>query len=301
MPTVLSHGVALAYDEVGAPTDPALVLLMGLGCQRTLWAPEFCALIAARGFRVVRVDNRDVGESARFDHLGRPSLARLLLATNLRLPYRPPYTLEDMAHDTLGLLDAIGARSAHVVGGSMGGMIAQHMALLAPSRVRSLCLWMTTMSHRPIPPPHPRVGLRLLSPHPRDPAAVVGHRLARLRALGGGRYPFDEAMAHRLVAASAQHEDDRGGFERQLAAVLSAPSREARLAGLRVPTLVMHGTRDPLIPFAHGEALARAIPGARFEPLDGAGHEYPTVLWDRITALITDHAREAERATPPAG
>ena len=296
MPTARCNGIEIAYDEYGASADPALVMIMGLGCQRTIWAPEFCAMIAARGFRVVRFDNRDTGESTRLDRLGRPSVARAAISARLGLPYRPPYTLDDMARDTLGLLDALGVADAHLMGGSMGGMVAQHVALLAPGRVRSLCLWMTTPSHRPLPPPPPRVALQVLRPHPRDPSAVLAHRVARLRAISAGDYPFEEDLARRLVESSLAHEDDRGGFERQCAAVLTAQSRVADLARVRCPTLVMHGTRDPLIPIAHGEALARAIPGARFERLEGVGHGYPTPLWPRLADLIAGNARASRAA-----
>lgn len=299
MPVLCERGITIGYDTFGSRADPALVLFMGLGCQRVLWADGFCRELAERGLYVVRFDNRDLGESSHYDHLGRPALLPMALAAQFGRPLRPPYTLDDMAGDTLVLLDALGLPQAHLVGASMGGMITQHIWMRAPERVRSLCLWMTSMGDRPLPPPPPRVAFHLFRPRPRSRAEAIERGVRRLRSFGGGQLPFDEALARELVTAAHDRDPREESFLRHLAALVASPSRADALARARVPTLVLHGTHDPLVPLSHGEALARTIPGARLELLEGAGHEYPTVLWPRITSLLAEHAHHAEpRAAP---
>jgi pimeloyl-ACP methyl ester carboxylesterase len=294
MPIAQTNSLEIYYETFGDPTHPTMLLLMGLGCQMVLWSPEFCQRIADLGYQVVRFDHRDLGQSSRLSHLRAPKLLPLLVKSQLRLPVSIPYTLRDMATDAIGLLDAIGVESAHWVGASMGGMIAQHAAIMAPHRLKSLCLWMTSPQRYPMPPPKIRVMRNLLRKPNGERAHDIELGVARLRSLSGGWLPFDEALTTGLVTQSVDRGGDPLGFLRQLAAVVTAPSRVKELSQLKIPTLVIHGKRDPMIPVSHAYDLAKIIPEARLEVFDDLGHDYPMAAWPRLISSIHRHAASVE-------
>jgi pimeloyl-ACP methyl ester carboxylesterase len=292
MPTVKTNNVELCYDTFGDPQHPTMLLLMGLGCQMVLWSESFCQQLASCGYHVIRFDHRDIGQSTKLHHLGVPSRVQLLRA-QLRLPVSVPYTLQDMALDTIGLLDALRLQRVHWVGASMGGMIAQHAAILAPERFSSLCLWMTSSHRRPMPPPKLRVMKNLLRLPTGDRQHDIDLGVARLRSLSGGVLPFDEELTRSLVTAAWDRGSDSTGFARQLAAVVSAPSRVEELSKLQIPTMVMHGRLDPMIPVSHAYDLAKVIPKARLTIFEDLGHDYPRAAWPKLIRAIDIHAKQS--------
>jgi pimeloyl-ACP methyl ester carboxylesterase len=289
MSRLQSNGVELEYDSFGRASDRPLLLVMGLGAQMTQWDPGFCAALAERGHYVVRFDNRDTGLSTQLNQLGVPDLEAMQ-----RPGGRPPYTLDDMADDTAGVLDALGLSSAHVCGASMGGMIAQTVAYRHPSRVRSLISIMSTTGNPALPPSTPEALAALISRQPSERSAHIEHGVGVFRAIQSPVY-FDEARARRQVAANYDRAFTPQGTSRQLAAVIAHGDRSARLAAVRAPTLVIHGLADPLIPVEHGRDTARAIAGAELLELEGMGHDLPAQLWPRLVEAISAHTARSER------
>lgn len=279
----------LCYETFGAPEDPPLLLIMGLGAQMILWDEAFCEMLAGRGLRVIRFDNRDMGRST---HLrGAPVPKTWQLVT--RDPRGASYTLSDMAADAAGLLAALGIDAAHIVGVSMGGMLAQLLAIEHPGRVRSLVSIMSTTGARRVGRPRASVARNMLRPAARDRAGYVADHIASYRLIGSPGFAFEEehkrARAHRLF--------DRGinpaGSARQLAAIVTAPDRTERLRGVTVPATVIHGADDPLVNVSGGRATAEAIPGAELLVLDGMGHDLPRGLWPQIVDAIVATAARA--------
>jgi pimeloyl-ACP methyl ester carboxylesterase len=285
--------IDIHYESLGEGAP--LLLIMGLGMQMIAWPDPLCALLVEHGFRVIRFDNRDIGMSTQLDHLGKPHMRALVARGAMNLPIRSPYTLGDMARDTVGLLDALEIEHAHVVGASMGGMIAQVMAIEHPARVRSLTSLMSHPGDLRSKLARPAALRALLAPIPRDPDVGLTHLVGVLRVLSSPGFPFDEAA----VRAMCEHARTRGfhphGFLRQMAAVAAAPSRVAALRRLRTPTLVLHGTDDPLIPPVAARTTARVVPGARLHWIRGMGHDLPRGAWPEMAAVIAGHAQEAER------
>ena len=291
-----SNGIELAYDSFGDddPKAQPLLLIMGLGTQMIAWDEAFCEQLAANGYHVIRFDNRDIGESTRLDHAGVPEVGRLLMQAVAGLPVDAgavPYTLADMAADAVGLLDALGIASAHVVGASMGGAIGQEIALRYPKRVRTLVSIMATSGAPGLPPPTPQALQVLMTPTPTDRAGYIERHAKVMQVLRGpGAFPEEEA----LDAARAARAFDRGvnpaGYARQLAAIIASGSRKERLAFLLTPTLVLHGDRDPLVPIACGIDVARTVPGARMVTIPGMGHALPKSAWPAIIDAIAEHA-----------
>ncbi len=285
-----ANGLDIAYEAFGDPAAPPVLLVMGLGTQMIAWPDQMCEAIADAGHYVVRFDNRDVGLSTHLRGVRAPSLAAL--ATRRA---QPPYTLTDMADDAFALLDALDLGSAHVVGASMGGFIAQTMALARPDRVRSLGLIMTSTGGRRVGLPKPGLIRQLL--RRRDPAAsrddLVAGSLTVLRRLAGPGYPFDADYVRELTERSLDRAYDPGGYLRQLSAVAAQPDRTARLRQVRVPAVVMHGLDDPLVGYSGGIAVARALPRAEFVGLPGMGHDLPRPLWPRFAQSIVDVAARA--------
>lgn len=295
MPTVRSNGIDLHYEEAGEPTAPAILLVMGLATQLIAWPDALVDRLVATGFRVIRHDNRDVGLST---HLrGAPAINPLvaLAASRLRIPFPLAYTLTDMAADAIGLLDALGIGRAHVVGASMGGMIAQLMAASRPDRVASLTSIMSTSGAPGLPGPTPAIRRRLLARRPahptRDEAVAAGADVLRLISFPDpARAPgaFEE-MAGRAFDRSY----DPAGARRQLLAIIADGSRVRRLASITAPTLLIHGADDPLVPRAGSEDLARRIPRARLEIVPGMAHDLPPSRLPLIARLIAEHAAAA--------
>ncbi|MBA2349461.1 MAG: alpha/beta hydrolase [Solirubrobacterales bacterium] len=283
----------LCYEEFGAANDPVLLLVMGLGTQMLDWRPEFCAALAAEGFRVIRFDNRDIGRSTHMKGKRPPGL--LELAT--RRVRDPAYTLDDMADDTVGLLDALGIDDAHLVGVSMGGMIAQQIAVRQPARVRSLVSIMSSTGARRMGQPALRVLPMLAKPPAKEREAAIDRVVALFDIVGSPGFERDVAATRELAGVSFDRGSDRSGSGRQLGAILASGDRTAALHRITAPTLVIHGTADKLVATSGGKATAKAIPGARLELIDGMGHDLPRGAWDRLVGLITGHARDAGRSS----
>ncbi len=283
-------GVELCYQTYGDPDAEPLLLVMGLGGPMTWWDPDLCRTLAARGFFVIRYDNRDTGRSTKVG--GRVTRAMLVRAFTGR-PVRTPYTLSDMADDAAALLDHLGLDSAHVAGVSMGGMIAQTLAIEHPGRVRSLTSIMSTTGKRTVGWQHPRLLPVLLSRRGRGRRAYVEGSAAIWALIGSPLYPSDPTD----VLAKAEATFDRGwsnsGVLRQMLAVTTQPNRTARLRSLRVPALVIHGTADKMVHPSGGRATAAAIPGAELLLIDGMGHDLPPALFDTFADAIR---RTADRA-----
>lgn len=293
MPRARANGIELEYESFGRAGDPPLLLVMGLGAQMILWHEEFCGALAERGFHVTRFDNRDVGRSTWLDAAGMPDVLGALTAAGAGQPIDAPYRLSDMAADAAALLDTLGAGSAHVVGASMGGMIAQTIAIEHPARVRTLTSIMSTTGHPGLPPARPEAMALLMAPLPTERAAQIERSVEAARVIGSPAYPSDPAE----LRALAERAYDRGinppGFARQLVAILASGSRRAALAGVRVPTLVIHGDADPLVPVEAGRDTAAAVPGARLLELPGMGHDLPRALWPAVVDAIVEHAGKA--------
>ena len=293
MPAARGNGIEIAYETFGAPEGRPLLLIMGLAVQMILWDDHFCAALASRGHRVIRFDNRDVGLSTKCDWAGMPDAAAAMQAALLGERVDAPYTLRDMAADAVGLLDALGIAAAHVVGASMGGMIAQAMAIADPARLLSLTSIMSSTGDRSLPTARPAAAAVLLLPVVTGRAANVERAVQVFRTIGSPGFPFDEARVRELAARSYDRCFHPAGVARQLVAILASGSRRPALAAVTVPTLVIHGRDDPLVPVEAGLDTAEAVPGAELLVIDGMGHDLPRAVWplivDRISAL-TAHA-----------
>ncbi len=281
------NGIDIAFDTFGRAGDPPIVLVMGLGTQRIAWPEELCEDLASAGRFVVRFDNRDVGESTHLAYLGVPSVLDVLLR-------RSPYRLDAMADDVAGLLDVLGLADVHVVGASMGGFVAQAVAIRHPTRVRTLTLIMTSTGSWRVGRARPLVLLRLArrrTASTRDQAIDEAVRIFRL--IGSRGFPFDEAWTRRLAGASYDRGYDPAGHLRQLAAVLAQRDRTNQLRQLDVPSLVIHGLDDRLVNPTGGLALARAIPRSKFVGFSGMGHDLPRPLWPALAGEIARHSDRA--------
>jgi pimeloyl-ACP methyl ester carboxylesterase len=269
---------------------------MGLGMQMIAWPEPFCRELASQGLHVIRYDNRDTGFSTKFDGVRVPGVAALLIRSMLRLPIRVPYTLRDMADDAVGLLDALGIPSTHIVGASMGGMIAQNVAADFPDHVRSLTSIMSTSGHRSLPGADPLVSRHIFRSRPTgdDRDAVIAHNMRTLELIGSPAYPVDEETRREMTSASFDRCYYPAGFLRHVGAIVHDGDRRQRLARISSPTLVIHGREDPLVPLAGGIDTARHIRGAQLEIIDGMGHNLPPGLWPRLVDLIAGHASRAD-------
>src|SRR3989441_742140 len=289
MPAARANGIEIAYETFGAPEGRPLLLIMGLAAQMILWDDHFCAALASRGHRVIRFDNRDVGLSSKLEEAGMPDAAAAMQTAFLGQRVDAPYTLRDMAADAVGLLDALGIAAAHVVGASMGGMIAQAMAIAHRARVLSLTSIMSSTGDRSLPPARPEAAALLLLPVAADRAGNVERAVHIFRTIGSPGFPFDEARVRELAVRSYDRCFHPAGVARQLVAILASGSRRQALAAVTVPTLVIHGRDDPLVPLEAGPHTARAGPGAAPPGIDGTGHRPPRALLppiiDRINAL----------------
>jgi len=288
-----ANGIDICYDIFGDTGAEPLILIMGLASQMVLWDDAFCEQIAARGFRVIRFDNRDVGQSSKLAGGNRLTLWETLKVRFLNIPPEAPYTLRDMAQDTVALMDVLGIRSAHLVGASMGGMIAQEIAITYPERVRSLISIMSTTGNPDLPEPSDEAVSILTEPQPKDRDEFIARFERNSKVLRAGHFPEDEA----LDRARAERVFDRGispaGVGRQLRAVLASGSRKELLHNVRAPTLVIHGTADPLVDPKAAQDTATSIPGAKLKMIEGMGHALPMAIWPEIIDAIDKHAHEA--------
>jgi pimeloyl-ACP methyl ester carboxylesterase len=275
-------GLELEYESFGDPAAPPLLLLNGLSYQMIEWDDDLCALITDRGFRVTRFDNRDVGLSTKLEALGTPDLMAMLAGTA-----SPPYSLDDMADDSVGILDALGVGAAHVVGASMGGMIAQLIAIHHPERVLSLTSIMSTVGGPNVVQAEPAIGAVLLAPPGRTREEQVEQSLANRRLVFGTGMPFNEHRTRRKAERAVDRCFYPDGGMRQLAAIFAAQDRTAGLGKLTIPTMVIHGENDPLVPPANGRQTAAALPGAGLIMVPGMGHALPEQVWPQLVDAIT--------------
>ena len=283
--------VELCYESFGDPADPAVLLVMGLGTQMIAWREEFCELLAQRGLFVIRYDNRDSGRSTRFSGVKPPGTIELLR----RRPSELAYTLDDMADDGIGLLDQLHIDRAHVVGASMGGMIAQVMAARHPDRVLSLTSIMSTTGGRFVGQQSPRVYPYLFGAPPREEDAYVKRAERLFRLIGSPGFKRDEEGIRDTARRSFRRGISASATGRQLAAIVGAGNRTEDLQRISVPTLVIHGTRDKMVSPSGGKATAKAIPGARLMLIEGMGHDLPRGAWQRIIEAIAENASAGER------
>jgi pimeloyl-ACP methyl ester carboxylesterase len=268
-----ANGLTIEYEEFGERNAPPVLLIMGLGAQMILWHEEFCGQLAARGYRVIRFDNRDVGKSTWLDHLAVPDMMAMVSAALLRQPINAPYLLGDMAADATHLLNDLGIESAHIVGASMGGMIAQSI--------------MSSTGDPNLPPPQPNAISALMGPLPTTREESIERGLTVFRAIGSPGFPFDEAAIRERAALSYDRGLNPSGVMRQMAAILASGSRSEALRSVRAPALVIHGKDDPLVPLAAGKDTAANIPGAELLVIDGMGHDMPRAVWPRLVDAIS--------------
>jgi pimeloyl-ACP methyl ester carboxylesterase len=284
-----ANGIELAYEEFGDPGAPTVLLIMGLGVQMLGWDGELCELLAGRGFRVVRFDNRDVGRSTKIEGGRRPDV----VAAAMGDVSSASYTLDEMADDCAGLLGHLGVEAAHVVGTSQGGMIAQTLAIRHPERVLTLASIMSSTGDRAVGQPHPEAIPALLGSPPADRDGYAEFVVGAFRTIGSPGFEADEERLRQVAKASFDRGYYPEGTARQLLAVLASGDRTEALRGLDVPAVVIHGTDDPLIDVSGGRATAAAIPGAKLQLIEGMGHDLPRELWPRFVDLIVETAERA--------
>ncbi len=294
MARVRANGIELEYDNFGSPKGRPLVLVMGLGGQLLMWDEAFCESLAERGHYVVRFDNRDVGLSTKFDAAGIPNVIELMQQSAAGKTPAVPYTLDDMADDTAGLLDALGLDSVHLCGASMGGMIAQTVAIRHGRRLRSLTSIMSSTGNPSVPPAKPEAMAVLMTPPPTDRAGSLDAAVRTWRTIGSPGFPFDEAKIRARAGRLYDRSFHPQGTARQMAAILAHGSRVERLRSVSTPTLVIHGAADPLVPLEGGQDTARSILGAELLVIEGMGHDLPEGAFPTLVGAISEHTAKAE-------
>jgi len=295
-----ANGIDICYEIFGDPAAEPLLLIMGLGAQMIHWDDDFCRQLAARGFRVIRFDSRDIGKSSHLSGGKRLTPFELIKLRLLKIPVAATYKLIDMAKDTVGLMDVLGIQSAHLVGASMGGMIAQEVALSFPQRVRSLTSIMSTTGNPKVPPPTRQASAMLMAPPPTTKEEFLTRFAQTWKVLRVGSFPLDEAKDRERAERTFARGLNPAGVGRQLRAILASGSRKERLRAVKAPTLVIHGTVDPLVRPEGGKDTAASIPGAKLLMIDGMGHALPISMWGMVIDAIARHATgarvEARRA-----
>lgn len=281
------RGIELCYQTVGGETDPPVLLIMGIGSQMIAWPDGFCEEIARRGYRVIRFDNRDSGRSTWLKDLGVPSVSEAWR----REPDDPPYLLSDMAADCAGLLDALGYTATHVVGASLGGFIAQTLAIELPERVLSLASIMSSTGSADVGYPTQEAMEVLMTRPATDPTAYADGLVAARRVIGSPGFELDEDWVRDLAARAFARGTNPDGTQRQLVAAIRSGSRAGRLPEIAAPTVVLHGTADPLIDASGGRATAAAVPGAELVLIEGWGHDFPAAVWGKVADVIAANAR----------
>ncbi len=292
----VGRGITLSYETFGEESAPPMLLIMGLGMQMVGWPDEFCEQLAARGFYVVRFDNRDAGRSTHIQ--GRPPTPGQLLRRRIDPVH---YTLSDMAADAAGLMRELGLEPAHVVGASMGGMIAQTLAAEHPASVRSLVSIMSTTGHRWKGQPAFRIYRYLLRRAPADRDGFIEHTTRVFTAIGSQGLPQDTERTRDMAARSYDRGHDPTASGRQLGAIIASGDRTGPVRTIAAPTLVIHGSKDPMVARSGGVATARAIPGARMLTIQGMGHDLPSAAWPQLLDAIAEHAHAVDRAPVTSG
>jgi pimeloyl-ACP methyl ester carboxylesterase len=290
-----ANGIELCYEIFGDAEAEPMLLIMGLGAQMIHWDDDFCRQLAARGFRVIRFDNRDIGQSSKLTGGKRLGAVELLKMRFLKIPVAAPYKLHDMAKDVIGLMDTLGIKSAHLVGASMGGMIAQEVAISFPQRVRSLTSIMSTTGDPKVPPPTREATAVLMAPPPATKEEYFIRFAQTWKVLRVGSFPEDEKLDRSRAERTYARGLNPAGVGRQLRAILASGSRKERLASVTAPTLVIHGTVDPLVRPEGGKDTAASIPGAKLLMIEGMGHALPIPMWPQIIDAIDQHAHAAAK------
>lgn len=290
---VVANGLTICWESFGRPTDPPLILIMGMGAQMIGWDDEFCEQLAARGFRVVRFDNRDTGRSSWLRHAGMPDVMGAMTRAWFRLPVSAPYVLNDMATDLCGLMDALGIPAAHLVGASMGATIAQTFAIRWPDRVLSMTSIMSTTGDPDLPKPDNAAVAAVMRPQPNTLERYVDQYVDTWKVLRAGRFAEEESRDRERAARNHARGLNPHGSARHLVAILASGSRRKALRAVSAPTLVIHGDCDPLVPLAAGVDTARSIPGAELMVLEGMGHALSTPLWPKMIDGISHVASRA--------
>ena len=295
---IVANKIQIEVEDSGAGVDlrgnerPVVLLIMGLGMQLVAWPPAFVQALVDAGYRVIRHDNRDIGLSQNFDSAGKPNLVWAALRYRLRLAVKSPYSLSDMARDSLAVLDHFQVKKAHVVGVSMGGMISQRVALAAPGRVLSLTSIMSSSGARGLPEARPEVLRALLSrPASRDLEHIANFYMKLFKLIGSPAFPVPEAEMRERILVGLRRSYMPQGSARQTMAIVADSTRAEELRGLKVPTLVIHGKADPLVPFANGEDTARRIAGAKLVAIEGMGHDLPPGVVERLLSPLLAHMK----------
>ncbi|WP_427964303.1 alpha/beta fold hydrolase [Altererythrobacter sp.] len=294
MPEVTANGITIHYDEHGDKDAPPILLIMGFAAQMTLWPIELVEALAKRGFRVIRFDNRDIGLSHKFHGVKAPGVIKLTIFSKLGIKPKVPYSLADMADDGAGLLDALGIERAHIVGGSMGGMIAQHFASRHPDKTLSLTSIFSTTGHPKLPPAKKEAMAVLVKrPESTDEDALVEHGMLVARTIGSPGYPAPEDHLRERTRANVRRSTYLEGPLRQMAAIIADGDRSAMISEIDTPTLVLHGEDDPLLRVECGHDIAAKIPGAKIRTIPGWGHDLPLELVEDLADSIAGHALSA--------
>ena len=294
MPQITANDIAIEYESYGDESHPPMLLVMGLGAQLTYWPMELVEALVARGFRVIRYDNRDIGLSHKFDDAAKVSIPLTFLKARFGIKPKVPYTLSDMAADGIGLLDALAISQAHIVGASMGGMISQLIAAEYPDRVLSLTSIMSTTGHRKLPQADKEAMSALTTrPANTDLDTIRAHGVRIARAIGSPGYPAEEAVLHQRIESNFHRSFYPAGMARQMAAIIADGDRRTRLAQVSAPTLVVHGEADPLVKVQGAHDTAAHIPGAKLKLFPGMGHDLPVQLVEPMADAIAEHAASA--------
>jgi pimeloyl-ACP methyl ester carboxylesterase len=296
MPRVHANGIDIEYESIGSAGDPVVLLIMGFASALTTWPDSFCNGLAEKGFRVIRFDNRDIGRSTHLARLGAPNLSAMIAKLESGAPVAAPYALEDMAADAVGLLTALGIDRAHIAGASMGGMIAQLVAIDHPAKAKSLISMMSHAGRLDVAQPKPEAFAAIMSP-PASPSREdrIARGIAVWRVIGSPGFPTSDAELRAKVERGVDYAPyDPAGLARQIAAAMAAPPRNDRLRTLKIPALIIHGADDPLIPVSGGEDTAQSISGAELLVVPGAGHDFPEPLVPVYLEAIGDFVAKVE-------
>jgi pimeloyl-ACP methyl ester carboxylesterase len=296
MPKATANGIQIEHETFGNDSYPPLLLIMGLGAQMLFWPDEFCDMLANRGHYVIRFDNRDVGLSSKFEEAGVPDIMEVMSSVLQGEEVKTPYTLDDMADDTIGLLNSLNIETAHVCGLSMGGMIAQVVAYRYPSRVLSLLSIMSTTGNPELPQGTPEVLALLFSPAPEEREANIEYNVKLFQTIGSPGFPFDEDWIRDVTARCYDRCFCPQGTVRQTAAIIAHGNRKPSLSGITALTLVIHGSEDTLVPVEAAKDTTESIPGAELLIIDGMGHDLPREVWPQLVDAIAAHTQKAAKA-----
>lgn len=276
------NGLHIASDSFGDKRNPPILLIMGLATQLVHWDETFCRKLAAQGYWVIRFDNRDIGRSDHLNNIPAPSLINMTTHHYFKAPLNTPYQLDDMANDAVALLDCLNIQAAHVIGVSMGGMIAQLMAIQHPDRVLSLTSIMSSPGDKKLMKPKLKVAFTVLRPMPKSRGQYIDQALSMWKVLHGKHFTFEEERMRNMIVAALQRGVTAPGIMRQLGAIMVAPDRTPQLQQLTIPSLVVHGDADPLVPVINGIKTAEAIPDSELKIIKGMGHTIPESIWDEL-------------------